>query len=699
MLNGVYMTMTTRLTVALCLAGALPLSGCSWLRSVWPSGDKDVPVTPPETVNVPDEDDEPDAPRRAPADGGVESAAPAGLARADMPMDAAAADVSDESEPQPRPLTPRRVREDPDEADPAVETVAAGPPASPNRHETPTAAAPTGEESKADPYPHAPKVENDPQPAPMPVVDMTDEAAATAVEGDAPSEAAPTALEPTPTEPSTAADGDGQERVVEVIMERPREDGPDQPAGEPDRPADTGSPTPDESDPVRLTDLAGPDDLPTGASGRREDPPPLSTVLPDEQPAEDSPPATALRDPAEPSSESGRRREPPSVVSTPSPVAPRPAIPPAVEPVAPPRRERPSEPLGDAGDVEAVMLQVNERFITIDDLLTSAHRRLMELADQAPTEQAFRRGAQGLLAEEIRSQIGEALVLLEAERRLTEPQTQQIDAEMERIYNETLAEAGGSRAKLEGDLEAQGTSLDAVLKERRRRLTLRMYLQQKFAPAIIVNRRRLYNYYRTHPEQFSRDRKVRMQIIAVPVRLMAAAAGEPSETELRQAASAARTLARQAIGKLDAGEDFAQVARETASAIKDAHGDRWDALPLRDRVFVEKMASGGTWPLMPAGNFAIEPVENAAFALSGGQHSGIIETDTGPFIVRAAEVEPGETTPFTKAQEKIETILRQQQFRKLVDEHFRTLTENATIIHPESLLDESVDRATRRYWR
>lgn len=684
-----------RLIVILCLAGALSLTGCSWLRSVWPSTDRDVPVTPPEQVNVPDESDGPDAPQRAPDDARSKSAAGPELARPDTPADRAADAASVDSEPQPEPLTPRPIREYPDPNDPAVEAVAARPAPSPSADDTSATATPAPQQRPVEPAPDDPPAEDDPEPAPMPVADAADAAEA----DDGTGEAEPVAVEPTRDEPAPAADDDGRERVVEAVMERPRADAPDRPADEPDRPAEPDAPTRDGSDPMRLTDLAGPDDLPTGAAGRGEDPPPLSTVLPQEEPAEDAPPATAGGDPVEASPQPAPRREPPSVVSTPSPVAPRPAIPPAVEPVAPPRRERPREPLGDAGDVEAVMLQVNERFITIDDLLTSAHRQLMELADQAPTEQAFRRGAQGILAEEIRSQIGEALVLLEAERRLTEPQTKQIDAEMERIYNETLAEAGGSRAKLESDLEAQGTSLDAVLKERRRRLTLRMYLQQKFGPAIIINRRRLYNYYRTHPEQFTRDKKVRMQIVAVPVRLMAAGAGEPSETELRQAAAAAEKLARQALGKLDAGEDFAQVARETASAIKDAHGERWDALPLRDRVFVEKMASGGAWPLMPAGNFAVEPVEEAAFALAEGRHSGIIETDAGPFIVRPAEVEPGETTPFTKAQEKIETVLRRQQFRKLVDEHFRTLTENATIIHPDSLLDESVDRATRRYWR
>jgi len=249
---------------------------------------------------------------------------------------------------------------------------------------------------------------------------------------------------------------------------------------------------------------------------------------------------------------------------------------------------------------------------------------------------------------------------------------------MEETRRDMIAHAAGSIETLKARIRREGTTLEAVLKEQQRELTVRYYMQVKFGPAIIVNRRMLWNYYRQHKNDFVVEREVQMQIIAAPYRrFLPAGVIDPTDEEIEVAKAEAKQTIESALAKLQAGEDFGDVAKQYSRGLR-----------------AEK---GGVWPMMGAGNFRNSRVEKEAFTLPEGKHSGIIEGKDGDYIVKAMKVKPGKITPFIEAQASIEQTLRDRQYDKLSFEYMDKLFKNAAIDAPPEFIALAVERAVERY--
>jgi len=336
-------------------------------------------------------------------------------------------------------------------------------------------------------------------------------------------------------------------------------------------------------------------------------------------------------------------------------------------------------PIDDPEVIAASVLQVNDRFLTVDDILQAAGEQLQALS-ATRSESVFREKASRILRREIQRQIGRTLILAEAEKHLTDDQKRRISAEVEKELREMIARADGSRVKVRQELAERGTSLEYATEQYRRTLTIRRYLSGKFVPALQISCKMLWDYYRDHREEFSRPKKVQMQMIAAPfAKFLASAGGEPSEQELAAARKRARQHIAQAAEALAAGEAFEDVAKRFSRGIK--------------------AAEGGIWPMMAAGSFRDEQLEAEAFRLSEGQVSGIIETATGCYIVKARKVQPGQVLSFERAQERIEQILRDQKSAELYNDYYAELSRKATIVQSEDFFSVTVDRAVQRFWK
>lgn len=332
--------------------------------------------------------------------------------------------------------------------------------------------------------------------------------------------------------------------------------------------------------------------------------------------------------------------------------------------------------LGDKPEVIAQsVLQINDQFITVEDVLVGARQRLAELPRAASVE-TFRKQAQPVVLEEIRDQVNQHLVGIEASGRLSEQQKEEVDKEMAQVQREMLVKAGGSKAKLEQMVLKEGITLERMLKDYRRRLESQIFLRQKFAPAIFVNRRILWDHYQSHLDEFTTPKKVQMQTISVLAKSFLPE-GRASEQELAAAKKQAADQIEQAHAQLQADKPFETVAGKFSM---DSRAD-----------------DGGLWPLMPQGSFRVSLVEAAAFEMSQGQTSRIIPDGNDFYIVKAAKVVEGQVLSFEEAQVKIEDHLRRQQYRKLSEEYYQKLVKKAVIVQAEDFVDRCLDRAAERY--
>lgn len=376
------------------------------------------------------------------------------------------------------------------------------------------------------------------------------------------------------------------------------------------------------------------------------------------------------------------------VVATPPPAPQEPAAVPEAAPKQPPTppvavspRPAPARPskarIGDTEIVGASGVQVNDRYITTAQILRAAANPLAELPKNL-TEPAFRDQAQKIIEDEIHAQIDTALVLPEARKALSDDQKKQIDKELDDTVRSMVAEAGGSRKKLEDVQAERGTTLEEVLSDQREKLTVQLYFQMRFQNATSVGRNALYDYYRKNKlTQFTVDTKVQMQIIAAPFSQYVKVA-QPTDDELKAAKEEARKAIAEADLALAKGEDMGEVAKRLSKG--------------------PNAASGGLWPLMTRGSFRQAKVEDVAFSMRQGQVSDIIETDGGFYIVKALLVMPGKTLSFEEAQDTIEKTLSREQSRRLQLEYNQKLRDGATITLSDRLIPLAIEKAVQHYW-
>jgi hypothetical protein len=431
----------------------------------------------------------------------------------------------------------------------------------------------------------------------------------------------------------------------------------------------------------QLVDLSSPK-RPSGDSASPATAPPeklSKKIEPEPLPAERTPPEKTKPTPTEP--------EPifdePEETTPPAEPAVKPhqdlqKKPPAPEPQQPERIVLNKEEV-----VAGATLQINDTHLTVEELLSGLHRELSKIPAHVKGE-AFRNRVGKILSAELMYQVQQTLVFAEADRLLEEGPKMQIDVEMEEALRKMIAEAGGSREKLRQKCIQEGTTLEDMLRAHRRSLTVQMYMRSKFYPAIVINRRMLWDYYRRHKDEFTTEQRVQMQIIAVPYGEFLRQTDDsyrrqPTQAELDAAKALAMQRVEEALTDLKAGADFTETVKQFSMGLK--------------------RTQGGNWPMMGRGNFREKKVENAAFALKAGQYSGIIEGQGGYYIVKAKAVEPGKVVNFEDAQAAIAEKLRRKQFMNLRSEYLRKIYQKATIGDPEVFINLAVERAIEKYRR
>ena len=464
-----------------------------------------------------------------------------------------------------------------------------------------------------------------------------------------------------------------------------------------------GDPAPPAGRPTNLTDLLyGPGGAPAPTETPTPTPSPTPpTAQPVVTPVPTPGPPTAGPDPAPPTvpptpSPTPTPTSTPAPVPVPPPPVPAPAPGPAPTPPAPgpspkptpppdrvigrtvlPPGEQPT-PTGPEQLVTASAIQVNRRFITVSDILRRIRPKMDELSPTISRD-AFRRRVAPWIGQEVESRINQMLVLEEADKRMTDQQKKQVDVEVQEARNAMLAASAGSKTALKQKLAREGTTLDEVLTDHREGAAFRLYLQGRFMPNIVITRKMLWDYYRRNVEEFSSEKKVRMQLIAAPfARFLPEKVDRPSEAEKAAARTKAQAVIQQADAAVKAGEDFAAVCKRLSRGVK--------------------ASTGGLWPAMEAGTFRETEVEQAAFKLPEGQVAGPIETDTGFYLVKAAEVVGGEVVPFEQAQEQIAKTLRSRMYMELTRKYFADLHAKSLIVRSTRFLDLTLQKAEETHF-
>jgi peptidyl-prolyl cis-trans isomerase C len=179
-------------------------------------------------------------------------------------------------------------------------------------------------------------------------------------------------------------------------------------------------------------------------------------------------------------------------------------------------------------------------------------------------------------------------------------------------------------------------------------LTIRKLIDKEVGSKVTVSDEDIKSYYDTHPDQFKHAEQVRASHILVKV--------GPNDTPEQKAE--AHQKIEEIQKKLQAGEDFATLAKEQSDCPSKAKGG--------DLGFFDK-------------NAMVKPFSDAAFALKPGETSGIVETQFGYHIIKQTEKKPEGTQTFDEVKEDIGKHLKQTKMQAEVKTYIDGLKKNAKI--------------------
>ena len=296
------------------------------------------------------------------------------------------------------------------------------------------------------------------------------------------------------------------------------------------------------------------------------------------------------------------------------------------------------------------------------------------------------------------------------------------ETSIEQQINDIISsDYGGNRAAFVKTLEAENLTLSQYRDQTRERIIIQAMRSHKTQQAIVVSPYKIEKYYNENLDQYKVGEQIKLRMIfikrgeSVPAgtfgeqtstnqlpqtNVETTVASTNSEATAISAATVPRTAATNitdvagsnatmtvSTGDTNASTTAAAPAvpapidpqRKLAEEIlsKLDAGDSFESLA---RVYSEgkEAKDGGDWGWIGKDVLRKE-LNETAFSLKAGQHSRIIETAEGYYILHVEDVKPTHTVPLAEVRDDIEKILLQQQRAKMQEDWIKDLRAKAYI--------------------
>ncbi len=292
-----------------------------------------------------------------------------------------------------------------------------------------------------------------------------------------------------------------------------------------------------------------------------------------------------------------------------------------------------SGPAAEAGSfvIDRIAAVVNNEPITLsevqEDALPEIHKVMKDYVEAEQDAQLAK-----VYQKQLDLMILRRLQLQEARKEQLIPAAGEVNATIE-----DLKKKNGFRSddEMRRALAVEGLTMEGFRRRVGEQLALNRIALKAVRNKIIVEEKDLRAYYEAHRDKFRQTPEVALRHILVDL---------PARASLEGPAQA-RAKAEEALAKVRAGADFAEVAK--------AYSDGPTA------------QTGGFLGTMHRGEMAPE-LEEAAFTIPAGEFSGIIPTNTGLNIIKVEARKLDPVAPFDEVREKIrEAVLDDRHGAKL----------------------------------
>ncbi len=286
-------------------------------------------------------------------------------------------------------------------------------------------------------------------------------------------------------------------------------------------------------------------------------------------------------------------------------------------------------------------LLVSGEKVTLDDVLTISPEanaspptlkdKLVEMARQMPQDE-FMKQAGPVVRQRLNNNIVNVVLYKRARRELGSRTDDQLDKMLEKELRKFTLEHGGDAAGADAALQEMGMSRERFKEYKKKQILSQYYIVSKFPYNRPITHHELLEYYEKmkegnfHHAGLVQFRLIDIQITKVP---LSGANDDPIQV--------ARTLAKDVMERIKAGEDFGELAK------KHSHEPR-------------AASSGGLWPERDPDALAApyDELGKKAADMKPGEVAGPIEALDHIFIMKLEKKQEKGFRPLTEVQDSVE---------------------------------------------
>ncbi len=312
------------------------------------------------------------------------------------------------------------------------------------------------------------------------------------------------------------------------------------------------------------------------------------------------------------------------------------------------------------------VLSVGGEPIIAEEIIGPVFNRLGALAQNSDFER-FKTLASPAVSNVLTAKISEAVLYSRAKEQFGENVADQLDKAARAEVRKFVAGFGGDYAKAQQAIKQMGLDWESFEEFQKKRIMSQSYIAQQMPKDEMVTYSELVAMYETVKDQlYISAGSIQFQLIDIqPAKMTAADADKNSREQ-------AKALAEELIGRIRAGEDFGELAKQYSNG--------------------HRREQGGLWQKLNPESLA-KPYDILAGRLAGarvGQIVGPIETDEHIFIMKVLEYKRKGIEPFEDVQNELKARIKFERQRKVIDELNAKLAEQASVEDTKEFVDYCV---------
>lgn len=321
--------------------------------------------------------------------------------------------------------------------------------------------------------------------------------------------------------------------------------------------------------------------------------------------------------------------------------------------------------------IDGVAAIVNDRIITYSEVRDYVQPVVMQLRRQFDGDELIGK-VRAAQMDALNNLIQRALIIQEFRMKGYKLPDGVIDSALNDVV---ASDFGGDRASFVRTLQAENLTLAKYREQLEEKIIVQAMLGRKTQQRVVVSPYKIETYYKEHADEFKVDDQIKLRMI-----FLSRAISLPGDTgatnstfistndtstvaDTNTVATAPpvdphRLLADEILAKLDGGDSFDSLAKVYSEG--------------------KEAKAGGDWGWVSRDSLRKE-INEVAFTLKPGQHSKVIETVQGYYILQVDDVKPAHVKPLDEVRDEIEKSLLAEQRVKMQEDWVKELRSKAYI--------------------